>query len=230
MRSSLVFLVPVVLVAALFLLSPAAFPAPLEITSGSASITDAIGEQVDISGANFHFVVPGTVDADYEEPWLPGTTLNFSGEIGIPMNGAYFETCNPEAFGGPSHGTYNGVTAACISGGLDYSASVLVSPGCSYYPCPSTGTFTATGEVAGLSYPQETELFDVQLAGSGTATLLQFNPGQDHFSALDLSFSDVPAPTPEPSALFLLPTGLLAIFLLRLKRCCCDTGIGRRHS
>lgn len=201
-----------------------AFPAPLQITGGSASIVDANGEQISIYGSNFNFNQPGTVDADFlVYGATPGTMFNLSGELGFVMDTSYFGYCGSAYQFSASTGTYNGITADCITGPLDYSASLLVSAD----GTSATGTFTATGEVQGWQVGAGgpaagdlTQLWDVQLAGSGTAYLSGCD-GCNHFDALSLSFSDPPDPpssAPEPAALLLIPTGLAALVFIKRRR------------
>lgn len=196
--------------AALFCVSVAkasALTGNVQITSGEADAYDATdGAEFSIYGNGFYAI--NSTDFVFHlgvQTSISGSTVHFN--IGIP-GGSSNGNCDPR------EGSYMGVAAACLQGGLVFSGIATLQPDRS-----ADGTFTASGDIiadtpaycAATRPPSCTELWDVALEGQGVIDLMA-NPNNGDFVGVALQFSP-PTPTPEPPAFSLLLLGIPIVVL-----------------
>lgn len=207
----------------------------ITITSGSVTVAWDDPPFFNFQGSDFHlfsgfFLVPLSPQQTCFSGCAPGTAVNLTTVIGDGPEGGPgrpFDT-----LGQAQIAVVNGITFAAqgqpdtwlaLRGRLFFDALEVIVPPALPENAGERAVFLTTpfvlhGQVMGFRAPFSPSLFEVTLAGRGTAALrLVDADGLWRFPEVSFSFQDQ-APVPEPMSILLTGSGLAGLLLRRRSR------------
>jgi hypothetical protein len=201
----------------LLTLAPSVKADPIEITSGSLSVTGITGgPHFSLVGENFQVTgggEPGSTQAAQCFPCLSGNVIGLNGFYAGPAT---------LGFGGGTL-TIGGMTLTnqILAGSLVFTSSALIPAGTTNISI--TAPFTFTGNLQACEFhggPPDCApgdpVFSVQLVGQGIATVnLDFffitAGGRSAYGFNSITYNFQPAEVPEPMTITLLAAGLMGL-------------------
>lgn len=199
---------------------------PVAIQSGSFSYDTGDPDNFWVSGNGFRLrwsgfdnpTFSGVVPPSLCYPTAPctaGSTVDFSTQFhGLSANVT------------PNAGTINGVAynSLKLTGDLNFMAPATTFPATSTAFAGVTEPFTFTGHLTAVDPAGGSTVFDSDLLGGGTASLVTIagcanancssRTPEYGFAGVDYTFTNV-SPTPEPATVLLLGSGLIAVIRRR---------------